>query len=474
MHLKKNFPVWILALLIFLGIACSRSTSVANTPFPEEASTAQPAVVIQIHTITPQVPTPAPILDQQPQPSPSEAPAIPVPVIEIPVAPAPTTWAPAWADPSLVAAIDAMTLEQKVRYLLWCTFSGKNPEGAYQVCRVAFYLKPNITKNDGTLLSDEQIRANNLSLETRGIMPVIDDEGGQVCRWDPAECGASATEIFQTTLNGDWNPFNQWAENRFQKFQRTGFRLLLITLDSGPGIGNQRNFANNPADTAEAGKRYVAAGQGKGITFGSKHVPGLGKGPSDSHEGPVIIPCNNWSEIQSQDLVPFNAVIPLGVNIVMVNHAQYHCAFENMETEIPGMQLPLWSEGVDTPASLSYVINARLRVDLVNGDKLAFVTDALGMGAVGRDPIVATIMAIASGEDAVILTPVLKKDKDGNQYVEGDPNVAFQTLGRVFTSGIRLSELGLRSADPANPDPLLLLDQGLLNLKVLRLMSAGL
>jgi hypothetical protein len=83
-------------------------------------------------------------------------------------------------------------------------------------------------------------------------------------------------------------------------------------------------------------------------------------------------------------------------------------------------------------------------------------------------------MAIASGEDAVILTPVLKKDKDGNQYVEGDPNVAFQTLGRVFTSGIRLSELGLRSADPANPDPLLLLDQGLLNLKVLRLMSAGL
>lgn len=476
MHKKSFVFLGLLLLLAGISLACNRATSIApqtmlqyqptNTSTIAVVLTNEPTTRLRIPTSTPE----SPAITKIQVPTPTETEANEQTVI---VEQTGSNWAPSWADPAIVSKIDAMTLDQKLPYLLWCTFSGKAPEGVHSACKVAFYLRSNIQAGE-TFFDEEQLLMNNQALLNKGIIPVIDDEGGQVCRWRPEECGLSANDIFQTTLSGNWDPFMEWASTRIQKFLRTGFKILPITLDTGPGIGNQRNFSNNPNQTAEAGKRYVQAGLDAGIIIITKHAPGLSNAPRDTHEGETVIACSSWGEIKNRDLVPFNAVLQIGVRLVMVNHAQYPCAYNNLDVEVPERTATLWNEESNTPASLSSVINARLRKDLIKGDQIAFVTDALGMGAVNRDPITAAVIAIASGEDAVILTPTREKRKNGEEYLKGNPNKAIAQFTRLFTTGIYISELGLTSSDPANPDPLLLLDQSLLNLKLLRLMSAGL
>lgn len=96
---------------------------------------------------------------------------------------------------------------------------------------------------------------------------------------------------------------------------------------NNPVIG-LRSFSSNPQLAAKFVSAYIEGVQSNNVATAAKHFPGHGNVATDSHTGLPSVPATK-EELYKTELVPFQAAIDAGTDMVMTAHIQ----FPNIVTE---------------------------------------------------------------------------------------------------------------------------------------------
>ena len=151
-------------------------------------------------------------------------------------------------------------------------------------------------------------------------------------------------------------------------------------------IINVRSFSEDPDIVSQYGAEYVRGLQEFGMLATAKHFPGHGDTETDSHSSLAMIPSDS-SRLWSIELPPFNEMIKVGVDAIMVAH----------------VHAPDFQPDSDTPASMSkFWVNDILKKRLKF--KGAIVTDGMGMGGITKNysDSYALLEVINAGCDIII------------------------------------------------------------------------
>jgi len=330
-------------------------------------------------------------------------------------------------DDEIEAILSGMTLEQKVGQMMLVSFriwqeipeeegagdSGEEPP------------KVNITElNDeiraflhdysigGTVLFAENCRdaeqvvrlvadlqAENLAGGGLPLLVAVDQEGGSVAR-----LGFGTTGVGNMALAATGDPSNAAA---MAAIYGEELGLLGINVDYAPvlDVNNNpnnpvigvRSFSDRPERVAEYGAAYLGGLHESGIIATVKHFPGHGNTDTDSHTGLPRIE-SSYDELRAFELVPFQAAIDAGVDMVMTAHIEYPQIDPQTYTSAST------GEEIFVPATMSRVI----LTDILRGDmgfEGVVVSDALDMAAIKdhfKDEDVLR-MTIDAGVDMLIL-----------------------------------------------------------------------
>ena len=164
-------------------------------------------------------------------------------------------------------------------------------------------------------------------------------------------------------------------------------RLLGIHADYAPvlDVNNNpnnpvigvRSFSDDPETVAQYGTAFIQGLHDVGVISTLKHFPGHGNTGTDSHTGLPLID-SSYEALKAVELVPFQAAIDAGVDMVMTAHIQY----PQIETETYTSKST--GEEIFLPATMSRVI----LTDILRGDmgfEGVIVTDALDMAAISAN-----------------------------------------------------------------------------------------
>ncbi len=146
------------------------------------------------------------------------------------------------------------------------------------------------------------------------VMILIDQEGGRVARlkspeWKTYPTGQYFADLYQT------NPI-QSEEELYKNFSEIALDLsqVGINVDCAPVLDiltqathqviGDRSYGTNPTQVAELGRAVCEGLMSYGVYPIIKHIPGHGRGTSDSHlELPIVDA--SLDELMKSDFVPF-------------------------------------------------------------------------------------------------------------------------------------------------------------------------
>ena len=362
------------------------------------------------------------------------------------------------ATDAVEAKLTAMTLREKVGQLFWVRpealdFS-RNPEKKtltqsmqrnleqYPVGGIVVF-KKNIQNEDqlSSLIADFQ------NTSPIPMIVAVDEEGGAVARLANHEAFSlpkykSAREIGET---GDPEQARQMGQTIGGYLHSYGFNLdfaPVADVDSNPAnpVIGRRAFSTDAQQTAQMVAAAVEGFHEAGMLCTVKHFPGHGDTGQDSHYG-TATSYKTWEEMKAMEMLPFEAGIAAGVDVVMTAHI----TTPNATTD-------------GLPASLSYtMISERLRGEL--GFQGVIVTDALEMNAIKNHfaPEQAAVAALRAGVDVLLMPSNLRKAFDGVVQAVEDGTISEERLNesvrRVLTlkqkAGLDLS----RSSEEKQPIP---------------------
>ena len=190
----------------------------------------------------------------------------------------------------------------------------------------------------------------------------------------------------------------QWSAAQVQATlaaQGSAMRSLGISMDLAPVLDTasptdtisdetDRSFSEDPLTAARYGLAFAAGLRSSGIVPVVKHFPGLGHASADTDLGPATDP--SLSQLEAEDLIPFERAISSGLPLVMVGHPS-----------VPGL-----TDGL--PASLAPATYRFLRTNLGFGG--VAMTDSLSAGAIsaaGYPAPAAAVAAVEAGADMVMI-----------------------------------------------------------------------
>lgn len=161
---------------------------------------------------------------------------------------------------------------------------------------------------------------------------------------------------------------------------------------NNPVIG-LRSFSSNPHLAADFVSAYIKGVQSENVATTAKHFPGHGNVVTDSHTGLPAI-SSTKEELYQTELVPFQAAIDAGTDMVMTAHIQ----FPNIVTE--EIYSDKKGEMMSPPATLS----REILTDLLRGE-MGFdgviATDSMTMAGVANyfDTNERNLLAVKAGVD---------------------------------------------------------------------------
>ena len=261
------------------------------------------------------------------------------------------------------------------------------------------------------------------------MLMAIDQEGGTVSRLSFGTSGAGNMTI---TATGD-------PENARTMARVFGEELALLGIDTdfapvvdvndnpnNPVIG-VRAFSDDADVVSEYGCAFMDGLHDTKTIVSLKHFPGHGNTDIDSHTGLPLVD-RTLDELMANELVPYQAAIDAGADMVMTAHIQYPQLEKQTYTSITS------GEQVYIPATMSKVIlNDLLRQEM--GFDGIIVTDALEMKAItdnyAIDDVIA--MSINAGVDMLIMPAM--RDKAMMEQIDG-----------VLTHAVEQTEAGVIDA----------------------------
>ena len=152
---------------------------------------------------------------------------------------------------------------------------------------------------------------------------------------------------------------------------------------NNPVIG-LRSFSSNPQLAAKFVSAYIEGVQSNNVATAAKHFPGHGNVATDSHTGLPSVPATK-EELYKTELVPFQAAIDAGTDMVMTAHIQ----FPNIVTE------EIYSDKKDELMSPPATLRDEMKFDGV------IVTDSMTMQGVANyfDTNERNLLAVKAGVD---------------------------------------------------------------------------
>lgn len=318
------------------------------------------------------------------------------------------------ATDAVEAKLTTMTLREKVGQLFWVRpetldFS-LNPEKKtltqtmrqnleqYPVGGIAVFKKNIQDENQlSSLIADFQ------SASKIPMIVAVDEEGGAVARLANHEAFSlpkytSTREIGKT---GDPEQARQMGRTIGGYLRFYGFNLdfaPVADVDSNPAnpVIGRRAYSTDAQQTAQMVAAAVGGFHEAGMLCTVKHFPGHGDTGQDSHYG-TATSYKTWEEMKAMEMLPFEAGIAAGADVVMTAHI----TTPNATTD-------------GLPASLSYtMITERLRGEL--GFQGVIVTDALEMNAIKNHftPAESAVAALRAGVDVLLMPSDLRAAFDG-------------------------------------------------------------
>lgn len=318
------------------------------------------------------------------------------------------------ATDAVEAKLTTMTLREKVGQLFWVRpealdFS-LNPEKKtltqtmrqnleqYPVGGIAVFKKNIQDENQlSSLIADFQ------SASKIPMIVAVDEEGGAVARLANHEAFSlpkytSARDICKT---GDPEQARQMGRTIGGYLRFYGFNLdfaPVADVDSNPAnpVIGRRAYSTDAQQTAQMVAAAVEGFHEAGMLCTVKHFPGHGDTGQDSHYG-TATSYKTWKEMKAMEMLPFEAGIAAGADVVMTAHI----TTPNATTD-------------GLPASLSYtMITERLRGEL--GFQGVIVTDALEMNAIKNHftPAESAVAALRAGVDVLLMPSDLREAFDG-------------------------------------------------------------
>ncbi|MHA7272225.1 glycoside hydrolase family 3 N-terminal domain-containing protein [Arthrobacter sp. TMT4-20] len=360
-------------------------------------------------------------------------------------------WGPSIANyDDAVAAVAAMSTEERAGQVMVGFYAGTDPAGQQQAIR-DLHLAGSIIMGDNVpLAGDGTADADAMAAVTSGLAEAVaadgrtwpavisvDQEGGQVARlgapltgWPtPMSYGAAGDPALVATSMTAMN----------SELAGLGFTMNhapsvdVTTGASDPTIG-ARAYSDDPALVGDLGSAAVTGILESGVLPSVKHFPGHGSVPADSH---LELPVQTASleELETRDWVPFKAAADSGAPVMMMGHIA-------VDAVDPGV-----------PSSVSAPNYAALRGLGFDG---VIVTDALNMAAVealypgGQS----APRALAAGADLLLMPTDSYAAHAAIVAAIDDGSLADERLAEAATRVVSLmlwqAELAAE-ADPAEP-----------------------
>lgn len=260
----------------------------------------------------------------------------------------------------------------------------------------------NFTDPEQTLRLVSDLQATNRNGGGIPQLIFVDQEGGSVNRIPYSTIGVSNMALGAT---GDPENARQMAAIHGEEIRLLGIHtdfapVMDVNNDASNPVIGIRSFSDDPQTVAQFGCAYLSGLHDTGIIAALKHFPGHGNTATDSHTGFPLIN-STYEELKECELVPFQAAIDAGADMVMTAHIQYPQIEQETYTSVSSR------EQVYLPATMSHTILA----DILRGD-MGFdgliVTDALDMKAITDNfSMEDTVkLAINAGVDLLILPAV--------------------------------------------------------------------
>ena len=286
----------------------------------------------------------------------------------------------------------------------------------------------NTPTNENTVrLADAMQKANiSGSADRPQLLITIDQEGGQVTRLDQ---GTKTPGNMALGAINDTTVTSEVADIIANELKAVGVNAdfaPVVDVNNNPAnpIIGVRSFSDDPQIVAQHGSIFVNTLNNAGIISTLKHFPGHGDTDTDSHTGLPTIN-KTYDELKQNELIPFQACIDAGSQMIMTAHIQY----PQIETETYISKKD--GKPVFLPATLSKtIITNILRGDM--GYDGVVITDAMEMDAIADhfDKYDAAKLAIEAGVD-ILLAPVETETKQG--FAEMDTYIA--TLAQMADNG---------------------------------------
>lgn len=283
--------------------------------------------------------------------------------------------------------LDDMTLEEKVAQMFMVYMPSKNAAAIQKEYQFGGYLLfANNFKNNSYDKKQSQIKSYQKASQINMLI-AVDEEGGIVNRVSLYKQYRKSPFLSPRKL------YSNGGYNRIKKDTREKANLLLdlgINTNLAPVADvtySSKNymysiaFSNSAKSTSKYIKIVVREMKKKNLVSTLKHFPGYGNN-GDTHSN-IIHDKRSKKTFESRDLLPFQAGIDAGCDMIMVSHNIVEC-FDKK-----------------APASLSKKVHKYLREDM--GFEGVIITDGLGMAGVidfvGGDKGKAAVKSVLAGND---------------------------------------------------------------------------
>jgi beta-N-acetylhexosaminidase len=248
------------------------------------------------------------------------------------------------------------------------------------------------------------------------LMIAIDQEGGQVARLKKPFTQFPGNPAMKRKKDAVY-----FAETTAAELVQAGINMNMApVMDVAPkeidSIMAGRSFGHDPAWVSKLGVTVISHLQRNKIMAVAKHFPGIGRTVFDSH---VDLPFfdGDLSQLESCDLVPFEACIHSGVAGIMLSHIIY----KKID--------PQW------PASLSRIVAGKFLRERMRFTGIT-ITDDLDMGAITKHYDIKTA-----------IRQILLADIDITLICHKGPNIeiAYKEILQNLKNSAELKTKGLES-----------------------------
>ncbi|WP_426350227.1 glycoside hydrolase family 3 N-terminal domain-containing protein [Alloiococcus sp. CFN-8] len=215
-----------------------------------------------------------------------------------------------------------------------------------------------------------------------------------------------------------------------------GFNVNLapvLDINNNPlnPVMGPRSYSSSADLVADLGVEQMNGMQIHNVSAAVKHFPGHGDTAVDSHTGLLVVD-KSYEELASLELIPFQAAVDNGVDMVMTAHIAY--------PQIEGDKVISKKDGTEIyiPATLSHEIITGILRNKINYNGIV-VTDALNMSAISENfgEAEAIIMAIEADVDILLMPTILRSQED----VKKLDNIISEVKNAVKNGRITLEDI---------------------------------